>query len=136
MCRAWAYPEAGRAGLGDCSTVYVQLSMADNFRQQVLYDKIMTCRLECLYDGWAHLSFVPMPKLSRSPVLIALQQSPGVPLDAYTLALRERLTVMEVGRTLVALHEAGLARPVDELNTANDLACRYEAGGPAVASAP
>lgn len=52
-------------------------------------------------------------------------------MDAYTLALRERLSVMEVGQALVELRNAGLARPVDELQSLNDLSCRHVACAPA-----
>lgn len=47
------------------------------------------------------------------------------PLDAYQLAKASGAAPMEVGRALHVLHTQGRVTPVDELGTANDLACRW-----------
>ena len=56
--------------------------------------------------------------------------------DAYALAKVTGLSAMEAGRALKHLHEQGLVRPVEELGTANDLACQYQVVQPQELATP
>lgn len=51
----------------------------------------------------------------------------GAPADAYALARRTGLTVPEAGRALLRLRGQGRVHCLDELDTMNDLAARFEA---------
>lgn len=64
------------------------------------------------------------PAGTRIKVLAALQGT-GQPLDSYQVARITGLAPMTAGRVLAKLAKQGLARSVDELGTANDLAVRY-----------
>jgi ribosomal protein S25 len=62
---------------------------------------------------------------THEKVKAALRESKQA-LDSYQLARATGLTPMIAGRVLVRLAKQGVVRPIDELDTANDLAARYE----------
>lgn len=62
---------------------------------------------------------------AAAEVLSLFYKNPDTRMSAYALALRERLSVMEVGRAIDELRKAGLVAAVEELGTVNDLACEH-----------